>query len=140
MNMNAWMRAGASAALVAALSACASFQPQTPEDAVMARAQQRWDLLMKKDFEKAYAYSPPSYRGVTPYADFRAKFGTGLTWKSVVVHSAQCEPERCQVKVRVEAQVPLMVTGARGKLQEVVSYYDEAWIREDGQWWLQEAL
>ncbi len=127
-------------ALVSLLSACAALQPKTPEESVMARSQQRWDLLMKRDFEKAYTYSPPSYRGVTPFRDFRAKFGSGLSWKSVAVHSAKCEPERCLVKVRVQADVPLLVTGAQGRLHEVTSYYDETWVREDGEWWMQEAL
>ena len=131
------------AALLAAafaLTACAALQPQTAEDQVQARAQARWDALMKGDFKQGYEYSSPSYRGVTSYEDYRAKFGSGLKWKSALVAGATCEPEQCKVKIRIEADVPLMLPGARGRVQQVTSYYDETWVREDGKWWIRESL
>jgi hypothetical protein len=123
-----------------ALTACAAMQPQTAEEQVQARAQQRWDALMKGDLKKGYEFSPPSYRGVTSYEVYRAKFGSGLKWKSAMVAGATCKPEQCKVKIRIEADVPLLISGAQGRLQQVTSYYDETWIREDGKWWIQESL
>ena len=132
-------RVAAVAAAAIAVSACA-IQPQTTEDAVMSRAQQRWDALVAKDFKKAYSYMAPSYRAlVTPEA-YVKKFGTGGRWTSVAVHSAKCEAERCQVKVRVEANVKIPLPGQRlGAEQHLSSYYDEPWVREDGKWWHYEA-
>ena len=113
------------AAAAIAVSACA-IQPQTTEDAVMSRAQQRWDALVAKDFKKAYTYMAPSYRALVTPEDYVKKFGTGGRWTSVAVDSAKCEAERCQVKVRVEATVRIPIPGVRtGSEQSLSSYYDE---------------
>lgn len=139
MMKNLMQRASLLGAVVA-LTACAALQPQTPEDQAMARAQARWDALLKGDFKKGYEYAPPSYRGVTSYDVYRAQFGTGSKWISALVAGATCEPERCQVKIRIELEVPMMGGGMRGRMQQVSTYFDETWVREDGKWWKQEAL
>ena len=127
------------AAAAIAVSACA-IQPQTTEDAVMSRAQQRWDALVAKDFKKAYTYMAPSYRALVTPEDYAKKFGTGGRWTSVAVRSAKCEAERCQVRVLVEAKVRVPMPGMRtGSEQALSSNYDEPWVREDGQWWHYEA-
>ena len=123
----------------ALLGACA-ITPKTTEDQVMTRAQARWDLLVAKDFKKSYAYMAPSYRALVSESDYIKKFGKNGHWNSVAVHSANCKPERCQVKVLVEATLMIPIPGARlGNEQKISSYSDEPWVREDSQWWFYEA-
>ncbi len=132
-------RVAVAATVFGMLTACA-VAPQSADDAVMARAQARWDALVAKDYKKAYGYMAPSYRALVNEADFQRRFGISGSWSDVAVHSAKCEAERCQVKVRVAASLMVPLPGVRaGQEQKVSSYYDEPWVREDGQWWFYQA-
>ena len=127
-----------SAAALATLTACASKPAQTPEQLVAERAEARWQRLIKQDFAGAYAYLTPSYRGVVPEAQYRMRFGTAGAWKSVIIHEVTCEPEACKVKVRLTTELRVPLFAAR--ISEVTTYFDERWVREDGQWWLYQGL
>ncbi|ARU06294.1 hypothetical protein CCO03_17860 [Comamonas serinivorans] len=95
---------------------------------------------MARDFKKAYTYAPPSYRALVSEEDFRNQFGTSGRWTKADVHSAKCEAERCQVKVRIAATVRAPLPGVpRNQTHNVSSYFDEPWVREDGQWWFYQA-
>ncbi len=126
-------RRGAGLALLAAtvLAGCASLAPQTPEEQVRQRAEARWAALVKRDFDTAYTYAPPSFRAVVPQSKYGTRFGSAARWKGVQVHEVRCEPERCTVKLRVETEVlRAPFTG-----HVVTTYFDEVWVREDAQWW-----
>lgn len=124
----------------ALLGGCASMQPQTPEEQVMSRSQERWDALVTKDAKKAYDLMTPSFRALISQEDFQRRMPSAGRWTGASVHSAKCEAERCQVKVRISASVAANLPGMRrGQTTGVTSYFDEPWVREDGQWWFYEA-
>ena len=133
-------RRAALAALLAtatlALAACAGLQPKTPEDVVRERSEARWDALIKRDFDKAWEYTQPAYRALVGQKDYYKRFGGAGQWKGVQIHEVTCEPERCTVRLRVAAKVQAPpFTG-----QELVTYLEEVWVRDEGQWWYFQAF
>ncbi|MFT3778202.1 MAG: hypothetical protein QM772_07985 [Ottowia sp.] len=128
----------ASAALGAALwlAGCAGLAPQTPEAIVEQRADARWAYLIDGDFEKAWEFTQPGFRAVVKRERYHRRFGAGATWTGMQVHEVKCEAERCNVRLRVSAKVQTPPF----RNQEVVTYIEEVWVREDGQWWFYQAF
>lgn len=122
----------------ALLAGCASMGPKTPEEEVRALAEARWNALIKRDFVKAYGYAQPSFRAVVTPSAYAQRFGSAGRWKSAQIHEATCEAARCTVKVRLTTEI--MVPSFRRSIPEVVSYHDEVWVREEGQWWFFEKI
>ena len=75
-------RAMLAAAVVAAASmaGCASLSTKTPEQEVAELAQQRWDLLVNGDFDKAYQFTQPGYRALASVDDYKKRFGGAGRW------------------------------------------------------------
>ena len=113
-----------------ALAGCASIG-RTPEEVVTERVEKRWDALIAGNFEKAWEFTQPAYRGVVKAADYHKQFGIGGKWRGVQVHSVTCEAERCNVRIRLTTK--MNVPPFQGK--EVTGFIEEVWLREDGQWW-----
>lgn len=105
--------------------------PAKAEDAVRARAQQRWDWLVAGKFDDAYIYTTPSYRLVKSAESYRNRFGSGAAWLNPAVKSVEClTVERCTVTVSLDVLVV-----ARGFNKPTQSTLTETWLKEDGQWW-----
>jgi len=138
--LSCFRQARAAGALLLAASAlwlagCATLAPATtPEEVVVQRSQERWDALLKGDFARAWTYAPPSVRAEVKQGDYKKRFGTAGKWKSVQIEKVTCEPETCIVRVLVVTE--LAVPGFKGK--DLKSTVDEAWVRDDGQWWFRE--
>lgn len=114
------------------VAGCAAITPPTPEDAVRARAQQRWKALIAGDMPAAYEMLSPSARKLKSLAVFRGDFGAAGTWQSASVGNVDCDqPGRCEATVKIVFQ-PLLL---RQRLGVVESSYKEVWVLEDGQWW-----
>jgi len=128
----------ASAVLGAAvwLAGCAGLAPQTPESVVTQRAEARWAYLLDGDYEKAWDLTQPGFRAVVKRDRYFRRFGGGARWTGAQVHEVKCEAERCTVRVRVSAKVE----APPFKGQEVVTYLDEVWVRDEGQWWFFQAF
>lgn len=120
------------AALLAtvALSGCANLG-RTPEEVVTQRVEARWDALIKGDYDEAWTYTQPAFRGVVKQRDYAKRFGTAGKWLGIQVHDVTCEAERCSVRLRLSSK--LTTSAFRG--MDVVTTVDETWVREDGQWW-----
>ncbi len=115
--------------------ASAVAMPAKAEDAVRARAQQRWDWLMAGKFDDAYTYTTPSYRALNTAQDYRNRFSSGAKWVDPQVDSVTCEgDERCKVKIVLGIQV-----AARGFTKPTKSVIIETWLPENGQWWFYQA-
>ncbi|MBS0294435.1 MAG: hypothetical protein JSS01_18170 [Proteobacteria bacterium] len=117
---------------LAVVSGCASQPPAKPQDIVQARAQERVNLLLKRDFDKAYTFLAPSYRSLNSVENYRNSFGNNAAWVDPKVVKVQCpEPDRCQAAVEVGVRVAAPGFGSK----PIPSTMWETWILEDGQWW-----
>ena len=113
-------------ALGVAMAGCVAVTPRTPEEAVKARAQARWDALVKGDLKAAYGFLSPGSRAVTTQEAYGASIRTGF-WKSAVVERAACDaPQACEAQVTIEYEF-------QGK--RVKTPLRETWIREGTDWW-----
>ena len=130
----AFIRRAAISLAAVALAACASMATK-PEDVVRARAAQQWSARIAGDLAATYKFTTPSYRGATTLESYKKGFGGAVQIKSAEVATVTCESaDKCTVNTKVEAK-PLLLFGRR-ELPAIVTYIDETWLREDGQWWL----
>jgi hypothetical protein len=130
----------AAAALTAALllSACAGLSDSgTPEEQVARRAQARWDALVKRDFDAAYAYIQPAYRAVVSIEDYKKTFGAAGQWKSAQIQQVTCQAERCAARIRLTTATLLPQFAQR--IPETTTHFDETWVRDEGRWWFFQA-
>lgn len=145
------LRAVLVAAAVAALAACGTqgrprpdSSPGTdrpaasrlsPEEGVKQRAIRRWEMLIDKRYEEAYAYLSPGYREVRPLADYvKIMQGRPVQWTRVHHKSSKCDAESCIVDIEVHAQfeMPVMRVGT----VDTLTVLTENWILSDGEWYL----
>jgi hypothetical protein len=110
-----------------AVTACAVFDQRPPEEKVSARAQERWDALVKGDLKAAYGYLSPGSRAVMDLASYEASIRRGF-WKSAKVDKADCAAQQsCEVHVTIEYEF----RGGHTKTP-----LRETWIQEGQNWWL----
>jgi len=121
----------AAALATLAFAGCATVAA-TPELAVRERAVGHWKARMANDTEAAYAYMPPSYRAVKSLDSYKKSLGD-VQLTAAQVERVTCESaDKCVATAKIEAKVTLR----RANTPPIVTYYDETWIRENGQWWV----
>lgn len=116
-------------------SAAPAEPAMAPEDQVKLRALKRWDYLIERRFEDAYALLSPGYRETQPKDDYvKTMKDRPVQWTRVLFQKATCEPEVCAVEIQVNAQfqMPVMRIGTVDALNVVT----ESWILSDGEWYL----
>lgn len=97
----------------------------TPQQAVMARAQARWDALLAGDVDKAYEFISPGARLAMPVAAYRQRVNPQY-WRGTKVKDASCEAEICEVRLDFDYQLQGL------PLSQVIT---EKWILDGGNWW-----
>ena len=119
------------ALLVVVVAGCS---PQGPSESVEDRAQARWDLLLERDFEGAWAYMTPGFRETTNQYDYaRDMAGRPIRWLSATVSGKNCEEDICNISILVEYRAVGAPSGmGQMRLSRTIS---ETWIRLDGAWW-----
>lgn len=114
------------AVLALGLSACASMDRKTPEEAVRDRAQARWDALVKGDFKAAYGYLSPGSRAILPESEYVNSLRRDF-WMSAKVEKVVCATEKsCSARASIEYEF-------QGRRTQ--SPLSETWIREGSDWW-----
>ncbi|HET7728896.1 MAG TPA: hypothetical protein VFK48_02575 [Usitatibacter sp.] len=109
-----------------AVAGCAVLNPRTADEEVKARAQQRWDALVKGDLKAAYALMSPGSRAATTYESYVTSIRVGF-WKSARVERVVCESkEACEAHVTIEYEF---------RSQRIKTPLRETWIREGTDWW-----
>jgi hypothetical protein len=98
------------------------------EVAVAERAKARWQLLIKRDYEGAYAYFSPSSRDATTLPKFEARLRE-IEYRAVAVDKVECVAEACKVTLTLTYDYP------PAKVQGVVTRLEESWIIDRGQAW-----
>ena len=115
---------------VATLSACANpLKSSTPEETTVARAQARWNAVLKGDQKKAYTYLTPELRK-TLTEEAYLKQARPTAAHQIKALRADCESAECMVVVEFTAK-----TGRRDLPPEITTSYRERWVRDQGQWW-----
>jgi hypothetical protein len=110
---------------VSLLAGCATAPERPAEEIVKARAQARWDAVVKGDYETAYGYLGPGSKAVNSLDTYKAGVNKGF-YKSGQVDRVTCEAESCEVQVQVEYEFK----GSRFKTP-----LGETWIQQQGNWW-----
>jgi hypothetical protein len=128
-----WAQRGTMALLVTLAAGCATTgsltadsPAQVKQDAVKARAQARWDALIRQDFDAAYVFLSPVYRDTVSLQSWKSRFRP-LGWRKVEVDSAACEGELCDVT--------LSLTYDARQMAGVVTPIREKWVIQQGQIW-----
>lgn len=106
----------------------------TPEQ----RAQERWDALLARDFQKAFTYLSPGMRSASTPDAYAAQMGVRpVKWKGARVLESDCTDdaaaEACRVTVQIDFTVPASIPGI--KELSSTSSLSERWIRVDGVWY-----
>ncbi|MGY6588973.1 MAG: hypothetical protein ACXIUB_11890 [Wenzhouxiangella sp.] len=117
------------------LAACAGTGGGPVEQTVEERAQERWDLMVERDFEAAWALYTPGFRSQTDSRDFANDMNRRpIRWLGAEVRpDSDCDGDRCRVVVDVTYQ-PIAAPAGQGRLR-MTRPLEETWIRLDGQWW-----
>jgi hypothetical protein len=99
---------------------------QAKREAVAARAQARWDALIKADLDGAYAFLSPASRATMPLDLYKAKHRVGM-YRTARVDGVDCEVDTCTVK--------LSLTYDYKRFKGITTPLVEKWIITQGQAW-----
>ena len=95
------------------------------EQQVSARAQLRWNALLKRDTDGAYQFISPGGRSLMSMEQYRPRVNTGF-WRGAKVKEASCAAETCDVTVLVD----MTIEGVK-----FTNPIKESWILDAGKWW-----
>ena len=116
--------------LTVALAGCAGIDvdssPEAKQKVVAARAEARWQLLIKSDFTGAYEFLSSGSKATMSLDLYKAKMQPG-GWRRARVEKVDCEAQVCRVTVAMTFDRPQM-KGIEMPLQET-------WIIERGSAW-----
>jgi hypothetical protein len=121
---------------VAVVAGCANtgggLAPDSPaalkEKVVAERANARWQALIKRDYDGAYAFFSPASRETTSLSKFQAQI-QAIEYRAVAIEKIECGAEVCKVTLQVTYDFP------PAKIRGVVTPLDENWIIDKGQAW-----
>ena len=126
-------RAAVLLAAVLLLGACAAVTPGE-EDPVVERAQERWEAIVARDYDAAYALYSPGYRSKTSRTDFEIELRSRrIAWTNATYREHRCDGSVCTVTFDIEYVAPRPVPGLDkwdGK-----SSSEDTWIKTSGEWW-----
>ena len=92
---------------------------------VTARAQLRWNALLKGDMAVAYQFISPGGRSLMSLEQYRPRVNAGF-WRGAKVKEASCAAETCDVTVLVD----MTIEGVK-----FTNPIKESWILDAGKWW-----
>lgn len=113
------------------VAGCANLGVSKPEDVVKQRSEAFWAARVAGKIDKAYALTSPSFRKLRTLDQYQSQYAKGAGLKQVSVVKVACEPEKCTVRIKIEATPPLMGVS----VGTIATHSDEIWLLEDGQWW-----
>ena len=124
-----WIFSALFATLLAA--GCAS-TGSSPEERVQKRAAERWEALVKADFNRAYGFSTSGFRAVVKPESFPARIQGPVVWLGAEVVNVNCpEPFKCIARVRIDHRTLLARSAGNTS-----THVDEIWLLENNQWWI----
>lgn len=117
------------------LSACATTPGPSPEEVVMKRATERWELFFSGNLAGAYEYLSPGYRSSVSSLQYqRSVLVKRVAWTSADYIGSECEETSCKVKFDVGYTISGAIPGVKSlKGTQII---EETWVLIDGQWYL----
>ena len=107
---------------------------ETQRPILMARAEDRWNALIKGDMEKVYLFTSPAYRSVVSLQQYKGKYGRTIEWLMARADKVSYDgPAVATVSVDVTYRVGLLKS--RGESIEMHKAMTEKWIYTDREWW-----
>lgn len=94
---------------------------------VELRAEGRWNAMITKDYEGAYAFLSPGSKAANTLEQFRLKFRP-INWVSARALSSECDAEKCRVKIQ-------LTVNDKRLGGDVATVFEEVWVQSSGQWW-----
>lgn len=111
--------------------------PKDPQTQVRQLATERWQALLAKKWDVAYQYTTPGFRKVRTLDEYRVRVSSvPVRWESAEVLRADCETERCVVRIKLNTR-PLLPPFNKTPIESGI---DEIWVQQDGRWWIHERL
>ncbi|CAH9014813.1 hypothetical protein [Candidatus Nitrosacidococcus sp. I8] len=103
------------------------------EQQVGQRTVARWQALITQNWQGAYSYLSPGYRGVHSLDLYKSRFGNAVHWENIELTKVSCEETLCNVVLNLTftytGHVGQMVPGQHKQIIK------EKWIKEQDQWW-----
>jgi hypothetical protein len=119
------------------VSGCAGLGSSEPPELIVRKlATQRWQALLARDFDKAYAFAAPGYRKIHSLEYYRSNRQPPVRWLSAEIMRVECVQDRCKVMVELDSK-PTIPFAFRGNIKSGI---EEVWVFEDRRWWMLEAL
>ena len=119
---------------VLALAGCAGMarvsadsSPEAKRDAVAARAEARWQALIKGDLDAAYQYLSPGSKATISLPVYKATHKVGM-YRAAKVDSVTCEGAACKVVLTIRYDYKTY--------KGVDTLLTEQWVIEGGQAWI----
>jgi hypothetical protein len=103
--------------------------PEVKQAVVGKRAEERWQALIQRDFDRAYGYFSPASREVIRIGDFSQRMSQ-FPYRTVKVDKVECEAELCTVRLTLTYDFPRM------NMKDVPTPLEESWLIQGGQAWL----
>ncbi|RKT44443.1 hypothetical protein BDD21_1825 [Thiocapsa rosea] len=138
MRVKGLIRFGAMILLLLAVAGCEekARQSQEPEQVLSsleARAAERWDALIRGDFNAAYLYASPAYRALYTPQQFSSRFGRQVLWERVDVGPIEpLSEDAARVGITIHFSYHQVESG---QTLEASTFVRESWILADGDWW-----
>jgi hypothetical protein len=111
---------------------------RTDEALLRQRIADRWQALIKGDFEAAYQFETPAYRAVYTSLQFKYQFGNQIAWRVANVKDVRYDDSnvaRVTVSVSYHYDEP---EKKEYRPLNTTAQINEIWLRKDGQWWHQQ--
>ena len=117
---------------------------ETPEglsqkqvETLQQRVRQRWQTLIDHDFEKTWAFSTPTFRGIFPKSLYVHNFSYAVESEltSVEVVDYDADAAVASVVAGVMSKSTKQTSAASRALGAVPTTIREKWIFTDGEWW-----
>lgn len=121
--------------LLLTLFGCTTMQNMSANDTeiLKERANLRWQALLKKDWESAYAYELPAYRSTHDVKQFSSKFGSKVLWKEAKVTAVDITKDSSLADVKVLINYEIRMSD--GEILASDKTANERWIKQENQWW-----
>jgi hypothetical protein len=108
-------------------------EPTAQASALKSRVEERWQAMLARDYDKAYAYASPAYRKVFSKRQYLSDYAEQIRRDKVEVLKIEFTDDK-QKHARVRVLIHY-TTVINDNLAHLTGGIWEYWAIEEGQWW-----